>query len=277
MPALDPRLLQVSVEVNNEIRTYSDIAISAMGTKYANPNQGECNITLTNLQREVTDFILTETSPFNFNRTPKRVTVEAGRQSSGLSLVYTGDIFRSSISQPPDAVLSLRALSSQFDKGTIVARDTAPLAQLSAIAQNVADDLGLSLTFEADDKQIANYTFTGSVLQQVGKLQDLASLDVFIDNDRLIVKNREQPLTGSVRPLDADSGMIGVPTFTETGARVTFFYDSQTALGGRLDIRSTQYPALTGQYVIYKLTYHLTNRDVPFYYTADCRRLANGG
>lgn len=277
MAALDPRLLQVSVDVRGERRTYSNIAITATGTRFANPNQGECNITLANLEQDVVNFILTETTPFNRNRTPKRVIVEAGRQSSGLSLVYVGDIFRSSISQPPDAVLSIRALSSQFDKGTIVARETAPLTTLQTLAQQVADDLSLPLTFEADDKQISNYTFTGAVIQQVNKLQELASLDVYIDNDQLIVKNREQPLAGRVRTLDADSGMIGVPTFTEQGARVTFFYDAQTALGGRLDIVSRQYPALTGQYVIYKLVYQLANRDIPFYYTADCRRLDNGG
>lgn len=273
MAALDPRLLRVGIEVRGQIRTYENVAITAVGNKFANPNQGECNITLANLRRDVVDFILSETSPFNRNRTPKRVLVEAGRRSTGLSLVYAGNIFRSSITQPPDAVLSLRALTGQFAKGAIVSRETSAIVPLSRIAAGVAEDIGLPLVFEATDRQVANYAFTGAATKQVDKLADLAPIDVFIDRDQLVVKDRDVPLTGKTRVLDADSGMIGVPTLTEQGAQITFLWDSQTVLGGRLAVTSRQYPALNGQYVIYRLSYTLSNRDTPFYYVADCRRL----
>jgi hypothetical protein len=271
--ALDPRIIRVSIEVRGQITSYTDLAITAKGTKFGNPNLGECNITIANLKKEVTDFILTETTPFNRNRTPKIVTVEAGRESTGFTLLYSGNIFRSSISQPPDSILSIRALANQFEKGNIVARSSPANDSLSAIAGRIASDLGLPLTFEADEKTISNYSFTGAVLKQIDKLAEMASIDTFIDNGQMFVKNKDVPLTGKVRKLDATTGLIGMPIFTEAGARITFLYDSTTVLGGKLDFVSEQYPSLTGNYNIYKLDYDITNRDIPFYYTAHCGRL----
>lgn len=273
MAALDPRIMRISIEVRGQIRSYTDVAITATGTKFTNTTQGECNITVANLRKDVTDFILTETSPFNRNRTPKIVTLEAGRQSTGLSLVYSGNIFRSSISQPPDSILSIRALTLQFQKGNIVTRSLPANTSLSSIAQRVADDVGLPLNFQADNKQVGNYSFVGSAAQQLNKLADLSNIDVFADGGQMIVKNRGQAIQGKVRRLNSSTGLIGVPTFTEAGARITMLYDSQVVIGGELDITSEQYPALSGRYEVYKLAYNLANRDTPFYYTADCRRL----
>ena len=274
--ASDPRLLRVSIEIRGQLQSYTDLAITATGTKYGNTNQGECNITIANLRKDVTDFILTESSPFNRNRTPKRIIVEAGRQSTGYSTVYQGNIFRSSISQPPDSLLSIRALSLQFQKGTIVARSVQQPTSLRSIAQRVADDLGIPLDFQADEKQIASYSYTGSAVKQLDKLANLGDVDVFTDLDQLFVKNAGQPLARKIRVLNEDNGLIGVPIFTEAGARLTLLYDNQTAIGGRVDVTNRQYPAIDGQYEIYKLAFDLSNRDTPFYYTADCRRLPSG-
>ncbi len=276
MTVLDGRLLRVGIEVGGVFRTYTDLAITVTGTKFASPTQGECNVTIANLSQEVSDFILTETSPFNPDRSAKRIVVEAGRRSTGYSLLYSGIIFRSSISQPPDALLSIRALTGQFQKGNVIARNGTATAPLSRIALQVANDLGLPLQFSATDVQVANYSFTGAAIKQVNRLAQMAPVDAYVDNDVLIVKNTADPLQGRVRRLSADTGMIGVPTFTEQGARVTLLYDSTTVLGGALEIVSEQYPALTGRYLIYKLNYNITNRDTPFYYIAECRRLTGG-
>ncbi len=55
------------------------------GTKYGNSLQNECVVTIDNLDKQTQDYLLTETSPYNKNRTPKTVTVRAGRESYGNS------------------------------------------------------------------------------------------------------------------------------------------------------------------------------------------------
>lgn len=273
---LDLRLISLSIEISGQIRTYTNLAITATGVKFGNPNQGQCDITIANLDTEVANYILTESSPFNRNRTPKRIVLSAGRESTGLSVLYIGNLFRASITQPPDAVVTIRSLSGVFVSGNIVARSFTESVLISRIAEQVSEDMGTTLDFQATDRRISNYSFTGAANKQMEKLAEMAPLDVYVDNEVLVVKDLDVPLRGRVRRLNADTGMIGVPTFTEQGVQVTFLYDNQTVLGGRLDIESNQYPALTGSYVIYKLAYQIANRDVPFYFIADCHRLPDG-
>ena len=273
MADLDPRLLRLGIEINGELRFYEELAITASGTKFANPNQAEATITVTNLQREVRDFVLTEGSPFNRNRTPKTITIEAGRESTGYSLVYTGNIFRSSVSQPPDQVVTIRALAGQFQKTNIVTNSLPGVVPLSRIAGRVAADLGYRLDFQATDRTLSDYAFTGSSIQQVIKLDELTGINAFTDNNTLIIKNDLTPLTGRLRVLTPRNGLIGIPEITEQGIKVTMLFDNQTVIGGAIELESDLYPLLNGRYVIYKLLFQLANRDTPFYLVAEARRM----
>lgn len=273
MANLDPRLLRLGIEINGSLRFYEDLAITASGAKFANPNQAECTITVTNLRREVRDFILTEGSPFNRNRTPKTVTVEAGRASTGYSLLYVGNIFRSSVSQPPDQVVTIRALAGQFQKANIVSNSLPGVVPLSQIAQRVAGDLGYRLDFQATDRTLSDYSFTGSAPQQVIKLDQMNGINAFIDSNTLFVKNDRTPLNGRLRVLSPRTGLIGIPDITEQGIKVTMLYDNQTVIGGAIELESDLYPLLNGRYVIYKLLFQVANRDTPFYLTAEARRM----
>lgn len=270
---LDQRIVRVGIEVNGLIKYYEGLDVRVTGTKFANPNQDECEVKISNLDKATRDYILTETSPFNLNKTPKRVIVEAGRESYGTSVIFIGDITSSSVSQPPDIAVTLKSLTGNAKKGKVVSRSKGQRASLKSISQGVADDLDASLVFEATDKDIANYSFSGGALKQIDQLQDSGDVDVFVDGNVLVVKDRHVPLTGKTRILNADTGMIGIPELTEHGVKVTFLIDSQTALGGGLTLKSELFPAVNGNYAIFKLGFDIASRDVPFYWVAEAKRL----
>lgn len=269
---LDPRLLRVSVEVNGRIKQYTDIAITVSGTKYANSAQNECEVKLTNLDKATRDYLLTVTSPFNRNRTRKQLRVEAGRVSTGYTLVYQGDIVSAVGAQPPDIALTLRAATCDFFKGDIVARSMPGVAPMSNIAGRISQDLGLSLNFQAQQKQIANFSHSGASLKQVDRLGDMGRVNAFVDDGALIVKDWNIPLTGPVREVNLDTGMIGIPEFTQFGVQVKMLFDTRTKLGGGLRIKSKLNPAANGLYAISKLGFELANRDTPFYWIAEAVR-----
>lgn len=274
MAQLDPRIVRVGIEVNGVLRTYDDLAIVATGTKFANANQNECEVKISNLTKAAHDFLLTETSPFNKNKTRKLLRVEAGRQSTGVALVYQGDITSAIGSQPPDITLSLKCATGDYQKGVIVAKSAAGKTPLRSIAASVAKDLGLSLLFEAKDKQISNYTFTGGALKQVNRLGEMGMVNAYIDDLKLIVKDYNVPLMGRTRVLNLDTGMIGIPEFTEQGVKVKMLFDNQTTLGSGLDITSRMNPAANGLYTVFKLGFELATRETPFYYIAEATRAA---
>lgn len=271
--SLDPRIVKITIDVNGRLKTYSSpMNIRASGTKYGNALQNDCTVILSNLDRSTQDYILTETSPYNLNKTPKTVIVEAGRESYGTAVIYRGNIIKSIVSQPPDISITLSCLTGNFLKGNIITRNQSGVASLEAICRGVSQDTSTILNFQATDKNIANYSFGGGALNQVELLNNMGGINAFIDDDTLIVKNALVPLTGVTRVLSAETGMIGIPEFTEQGIKVKMLIDNQTKLGAGLHINSVQYPAANGEYVIYKLGFDIASRDVPFYYIAEAAR-----
>lgn len=269
---IDLRLVRVGIEVNGKTKIYEDLDIKATGTKYANPNKNDCEIKIANLNQETLDYILTETSPFNKNKTSKRLFIDAGRKSYGVTRIFSGNISYSSPSQPPDVVLTLNCVTGYFQQGDTITRNYGQI-QLSDVSKNVANDLGVSLNFQAKDKTIYNYTHSGSASAQIAKVQDLGGVNAYIDNDTLIVKDINSPLPNSIKILDSESGMIGIPEMTEQGIKVKFLLDNKTQLGGLIRIKSDKYKAANGDYVIYKLGFEITNRAIPFYFIAEGKRL----
>jgi len=70
MGAVDLRRVRVGIEVSGRINWYEGLKVKATGTKYANPEQNDCTVVITNLKRQTRDFLVTEASPFNSNPTP---------------------------------------------------------------------------------------------------------------------------------------------------------------------------------------------------------------
>ncbi len=269
---LDPRIVRVGIEIAGRLQTYDGLAVVATGTKYANANQNECEVKITNLAAATRDYIITEASPFNKSGQRKRLIVEAGRQSYGVSTVFVGDIVAANVGQPPDIVVCLKAETGSYDKGNVIQRSQSGVCSLRQIAAQVAKDLALSLNFQCDEKQIANYTFTGGALRQVDQLGRYGRVNAYIDDGALILKNYGKALAGPTRLVDIESGMIGAPEFTERGVRVKMLYDNQTTLGSGLRVRSAINPAANGDYTVYKLGFELANRDTPFYLVAEAQR-----
>lgn len=270
---LDPRLMRIGIEIAGRMKWYDQqFAISASGTKYANAIQNECEAKITNIDKATRDYLLTETSPFNKNRVPKRLIVEAGRVSTGRSVVYEGDIVSAVGSQPPDIQVCIKAKTGDFQKGNIISRSKAGKTQLSTIAQSVAADLGLKLDFQAKEKQISNYSHSGAALKQVDRLGTTGAVNAYINNGTLVVKDFNIPLKSRTRVLSLDTGMIGIPEFTEQGIKAKMLFDNQTDLGYGLDITSIMNPAANGIYSVYKLGFELASRDTPFYLIAEAVR-----
>lgn len=274
MTDIDQRILRIGVEVSGQMNWYEGLQMTARGSKVVSDVQNKCAVTITNLSSAVRNYILTETSPFNKNRTPKKLIVEAGRKSTGTARLFVGDITSSSPTQPPDIGLSLHAQTGAFKKGEVVGRSGLAREKLSALAGRIKTDVGAeTLVFEVqDDKFIANYSFSGATLRQVNALAEAGGVDAYLDDETLVVKDRGKPLRNRTKVIDNTSGMIGIPEATERGVKVRILFDLQTDLGGRIDLTSELNPALDGNYTIFKIDFDLASRDTPWYLDVEASR-----
>lgn len=68
MSELDPRVVVIEIDSGGTVERFTDLSMSASGTKFGNANQNECTIKITNLQKSTRNRLITETSPFNKNK-----------------------------------------------------------------------------------------------------------------------------------------------------------------------------------------------------------------
>lgn len=277
--AVDLRRVRVGVEINGRMSWFENkpdansIRLRISGTKYANALKNECTVTVSGLNRDSRDFLLTETSPFNQNKTPKSIVVEAGRVSTGLQRIYVGDIVTAIPSAPPDVDIQLSAQTKSSQAGNIISVSGLAMQSLSSIANRVAQEIGVGLDFQATNKQIANYVYSGGALGQVKKLQEAGGVRAFIDDEILYVKNLGSSLAGKMRVLNMNSGLVGIPKATEKGVEVDFLIDGPVSLGGSIKLDSKINKALNGLYTIDQLKFDIDTHGDAFFYKATCTRM----
>lgn len=269
--SLDLRLVTVSIQVDTQIKTYDQrFWIRAKGCKYANAVQNECTVEIANLDTATRNYLLTETSPFNKNKTPKVLTLSAGRVSTGLFMVYQGEIQTSGITQPPDINITLKCGTAHSKKGKVGSRSGGKATSMKSLAGGVAANLSLSLNFQSKDKMISNYNHSGNALAEVQNLQDTGGVNCFVDDNQLVMTDHGTPLSGNVINVSEQYGMVGIPQITEQGVKVTFMFNGSVRLGGGVQITSLLNPAANGLFVIYKLNFAISSRENEFYYMAEC-------
>ena len=270
----DKRITSLGIQIGNKLKTYKNISFYATGTKFSNVNQGQAEVKILNLNRDERERLMTECSPFNTNPARKSVIIEAGVESTGTSVLYQGDIFRVSVSGKPDVALTLRCLTGNYNKNSVVAQTFDKSTDITEIAKSVAEANGLDLSFEGIKKKIGSVIFNGTAFDQLKGLDKLTDDDVYVDDKTLVIKEKSKPRVGStLKILNKGTGMIGVPESTENGLRVTMLYDPGVSVGSRIRLKSELSPILDGDYVVFKLDFDISSRDKNFYLIAEARRL----
>jgi hypothetical protein len=255
----------ITLTAGNASSTNGGMSISATGQKYANPLQDDCSISIANLSPKIRNLLLTQLTNFNYNQQRKTMALYAGRVSTGLFLLYSGDITQCVPSQPPDITLHVSCKTAQFYKFNILAQANAITAPMSQISAQVASAMGLKIQFEATDKNIQNYSYTGSAEKQVRALSDLGAIDCYVDGGILVVKDKGKPLQNVRYAVNSNNGMIGIPEPTDWGVRVRSLLVPNARVGGAIDLVSEKNPLLNGAYTTYKLGFQVASREVPFY------------
>ena len=273
--AFDDRLIQVVLSytsadgtVQNVLTINETLYIRATGMKYADVTQNECTIQIANLQKSTRDRLATQFTPFNQDQRRKQVVLSAGRVSTGLYTIFEGDITECVISQPPNIVATIKAKTMQFYKFNYLKQAQNVTAPLSKIAADIGQALGVKQTlFQATDMNVANWSYSGMAYGALKKLNDMKQLNVYVDDNSLIVKDADKALEGATIDINMNTGMVGTPELTELGVKVKAFLAPGMKIGGKFNLTSMLNPSLNGEYNSYQLAFDIASRDTPFYAT----------
>ena len=128
----------------------------------------------------------------------------------------------------------------------------------------------------SDDIPIRNLYYAGDVAGQMKLLDDIPNLDAFIDNGKLVLKDRGIGVRDIEILIDVRNEMIGIPSLSDVGVNVTILIRPNVRVGQIIRIESVIYPAANGRYTIVNLGIDVANREQPFYYNIFATRLTNG-
>lgn len=280
--AFDQRIIQAGIEINGEIITFEGLNIQARGSKFTSSAMGTIDLRIYNLTADHRKFILTQASPIARAPTlhPINLTLDVGRESYGTFRLFEGQVFAGGAMQPPDIGILLNGLANNFQLSMTSAYTQSSIATLRKISEQVAAANQLSLDFtKATDKQIENFSYTGTPHGLIVKLNEMGGILAYQDNKTLIVCDTDKARGNSVRVINQDTGMVGVPQPTASGCIVQVMIDNSIVVGQEVRVESVINPGVNGNYFIRQMDFEVASRDNPFWYTLQCqaKELFTGG
>lgn len=274
--AFDQRIIEVGLELEpGAVTTFRDLSIMATGTIFASPTQAVCTARIFNMTRDQRNFLLEKSSFIrkpNYVPKPVKMTLDVGRESYGTFRMFEGFVYAGIASQPPDIGITLTSYSNSAMSALVFGLNQSGTVPLQRICEQVAEYNQVALEFQATNKNIDNFTFSGSPSKMIAKIEECGNYEAFISNGTLYVKDVGIPLKGEqIRLINATTGMVGIPEVNEWGVRVKMMIDNSVKLGSPVRIESEFNPGANGDYYIFKQDFHVANRENPFYYVLDCR------
>jgi hypothetical protein len=182
------------------------------------------------------------------------VTVEAGDATSGMATVFIGTINNCYIdfSAMPDVCLRVEATAGLYSKVASATPSSfsgsvniATVIQSLALKAGIADGSPSGYGFENQGvtAQIQNPYLWGSYWDQMGQLAKGAHCHLYLDTARTVPTVVIWPIGasrgGSIPVISADSGMIGYPSFTQSGVEVRTVFNPQISYGTKVQVNSS--------------------------------------
>jgi hypothetical protein len=281
--------VEVVITLPGQTYTFSNqnpsLSIYASGSKFGTAIQNTCECRIFNLTSQLRNEILTLASPLlspppnnpaasqQTTRPPVILSLKVGRVSTGTFLLFTGNVISCEVTQPPDIGIVLRSLTNNYQTAIMAGIQFPALTRLSDISQEIALKNGLFLDFEATDKNVGSYSFTGSLQNNIVKLNQMGGVQAGVDNSTLWVIDAGKARKNTGFTITDSSGMVGIPQVTDQGVTVRAMINSAIQIGGSVTINSLTNPAANGTFKVAKMDYEIASRDQPFWYTLLCSNL----
>lgn len=273
---MDKRVCYVQIQTPSGDKEIHNISIRGRITRKMSETGSTAKISIANLSREDVEYLTTYTSPYVDQSKKKRINVFAGYESTGVGMIFSGDIYSALPGGLPDTWLNIEAKTEYFNQQNIIT-----LAQgrmnTKSLASVAANQLGVNLVWRSkSEKFIDAFNFTGAKAKLLNRINKLDNFHAYIDNNTLYVVDKdEQPpeesntsttkKTGYVKVINGDSGLIGLPQPDEYGVKIKVLLDPSVNLADWFKLESKRLPIVNGFYQVYEMTYDFATREPQYY------------
>lgn len=191
------------------------------------------------------------------------IKIETTENNIDFTTVFVGEIENAfgDFNTAPDIALIVNAMSGTYAMKL-------PASPISSKSTTQVKDLFNKLAMQAGYKletditaSVNNIYLQGSVMQQIYSLARAIGAKVIIDNDILRVMKKDESLKNGTVLINASSGLIGYPTFSNQGIVLSCEYNPRIKQQGLIQVESIV-PKATGTWRVIKLN-HIIAANIP--------------
>jgi hypothetical protein len=218
------------------------------------PGLSTCVGMIQGLTPDIMNSLSTLGTPADQYRNNNEVTIYAGDGGNGAPVVFNGllRVCYQDFNAQPETALHFRA-------SPMTAAGFAPLPPLSfpggadvaTMMAQIAKMLGLNFENNNVQVKLSNQYLAGTPLQQARDLAEAAGIFMHIDpqTKTLAIWPQNGVRAGGTPLISPDSGLIGYPTYSDSGISFRCLYNPTIKFGGQVQIKNATDPA-TGKSVL---------------------------
>jgi hypothetical protein len=191
-----------------------------------------------------------------------RITVEAKEGNSAYSMVFKGEIlFCVADFNGASPVLKIEATTAAL--GKLIPDDPISVEgsqSAASLIESLAKKANLTFTNEGVTAQVSDTTLSGDPVTKMQSIARQVGAELLIEDQHvtLLPKNKPKETVGGGSPVvDAESGMIGYPTLTNTGVNCTCYYRPDIRLGSSVTVK-TIVPMASGTWLVTQVSHELS-------------------
>lgn len=185
-----------------------------------------------------------------FNMKYRKVTLEAGYESTGLSVIFMGEMWscythreKCDVITKMHCIVGLKSMQARTDI-------TLAGIHRDKVLARVASDMALELQiYSTDDKIITRSVVLSDNSMAIA--QQYSDNNAFIDNGRLIILKDTDAIKGYVPLINDESGLLGVPKHEDAILKIDMIFEPRIIVGQIIEVNSRILPMFNGQYKVF--------------------------
>jgi len=200
------------------------------------------------------------------------VTVYAGTIGKAIANVFQGNISRSYIdfSSAPDVCFVVSAATALIDRVIAVAPNSYPGASdAGVLISNLGASAGFTTVNNGAHGIVTNQYVSGSVINQIETIARAAAIPLRFEGKTIYIWSNAAYRDPVYIDLGPDSGLVGYPSYWESGFIVKSEFNNMIQIGRRINLKSA-IPKSNGTWPVHGATHELATLmpDGPWFTTA---------
>lgn len=187
------------------------------------------------------------------------ITVEAGSDDTGMSVVFIGTIFQAwaDMQGAPDGVFTVEAHTGLLD----ALRPLPPtsfdgVADAATILSGLAQQMGYTFENSGVSAQVSHPYLSGTGRDQAYAVAEAAGINLLFDDTTMAIWPKDGSRGGASTLLSKETGLVGYPTWTANGLVMTSLFNPSITFGGTVEVQSIITPAC-GNWTVFKVDHDL--------------------